>query len=70
MMFLWEVPKIERAMAVSPFAPGCPQTSCSPQNLVASLNLQRLYMPDRVRRRDLAAAGDAFRVFKELKVRG
>ena len=43
------------------------EPECKPAVLVSQLNLQRLYHPDRVRRRDLAASGDAFKLFKDIQ---
>lgn len=39
---------------------------CAPRTLVRSVSLPRLYNPHRVRRRDLVAKGDAFRLFHEV----
>lgn len=46
---------------------GLIQNACQPSRLVQSIQLTRLYMPDRVRRRDLRAQGDAFGLLGDLK---
>ena len=46
---------------------GVTEPSFKPSELVKQINVQKLYNPDRVRRRDLAASGDAFKLFRELQ---
>ena len=46
---------------------GLTQTECKPAHLVQQIIVLKLYMPDRVQKRDLRAKGDAFGLLRELK---
>ena len=43
------------------------EPACKPSVLATGIHLHRLFKPNRVRRRDLAAKGDAFKLFRDMQ---